>query len=91
MNQGYGGALISGILAARHDWIFYTDGDAHYRLDDLPKLAKVVDESVDVVNGYKVKPSDSWYRRLLGSVYQRFFHLRFRFPIRDVRLQADAG
>src|SRR6187431_1804081 len=26
-NRGYGQALISGFTAARHDWIFYTDGD----------------------------------------------------------------
>ena len=29
-NRGYGQALISGFSAARHDWIFYTDGDAQY-------------------------------------------------------------
>ena len=29
-NRGYGQALISGFSVARHDWIFYTDGDAQY-------------------------------------------------------------
>ena len=29
-NGGYGKALISGFTAARHEWIFYTDGDAQY-------------------------------------------------------------
>src|SRR4051794_26883789 len=29
-NRGYGQALISGFAAARHEWIFYTDGDAQY-------------------------------------------------------------
>src|SRR5687768_13762126 len=30
VNRGYGGALITGFSAARHEWIFYTDGDAQY-------------------------------------------------------------
>jgi glycosyltransferase involved in cell wall biosynthesis len=34
-NQGYGGALKSGIYNSRMEWIFYTDGDAQYDPRDL--------------------------------------------------------
>lgn len=37
-NKGYGGALISAINHTTKDWVFYTDGDAQYRLDELPNL-----------------------------------------------------
>ncbi len=37
-NRGYGGALRSGFAAARGEWVFYTDGDYQYDVDDLRLL-----------------------------------------------------
>ncbi len=83
-NRGYGGALRTGIAAARYDWIFYTDGDAQYDPRELRLLVERAGPDVDVVNGYKIARSDPAYRKLIGALYNRFVKLAFRLRIRDV-------
>src|SRR5262249_8774987 len=52
-NRGYGGALRTGFLQATKDWVFYTDGDGQYDVDELEKLIPLMVDGVDIVNGYK--------------------------------------
>lgn len=82
-NRGYGAALRSGIKTSSKDWVFYTDSDGQYDVEDLRRLYSL-SGTADVVNGYKVGRSDAWYRRLLGSAYNRLVHFAFAIPIRDV-------
>jgi glycosyltransferase involved in cell wall biosynthesis len=83
-NRGYGGALRSGIAAARHEWIFYTDGDGQYDVHELELLTRQAGEAIDVVNGYKIARSDPAYRKAIGWLYNRFVKLAFRLRIRDI-------
>jgi glycosyltransferase involved in cell wall biosynthesis len=82
-NKGYGGALRSGFAAARGDWIFYTDGDAQYDVREIALLWQRRCDA-DVVNGYKIRRSDPWYRAVVGRLYHHFVKTLFRLPIRDV-------
>lgn len=105
-NRGYGGAVKSGIKASKMDWIFYTDGDAQYDPRDLGILLKNKLASADIVNGYKIKRSDPWFRVIAGRIYHYFVKLLFRTPLRDtdcdfrlmrrsifekVKLESDSG
>jgi len=73
-----------GFEACKKDWIFYTDGDAQYHLDELPKLVEKLQETgVDVVNGYKKERGDGFLRMFLGNAYARFSSFIFDLPIRD--------
>ena len=83
VNRGYGGALISGFEAARHDWIFYTDGDAQYDAKEAAVLVPLAVEGVDVVQGYKIGRGDPLYRKVIGRLYHRVVKLLFRLPVRD--------
>jgi glycosyltransferase involved in cell wall biosynthesis len=83
-NRGYGGALHSGFLHATKDLVFYTDGDGQYDVHELPKLLALLNDEVDVVNGYKLKRADKQRRIVLGGLYQRLARVLFRLPIRDV-------
>lgn len=83
-NRGYGGALRSGFQAATKDLVFYTDGDAQYDVFELRKLLTAVQEGVDVVNGYKIRRSDPWYRGVIGTIYADLMRTLFRFRVRDV-------
>ena len=83
-NRGYGGALRSGFESATKDLIFYTDGDGQYDVREIMKLIPLMAEDVDVVNGYKIKRSDSRRRILLGGVYKFLARRMFGLPIRDV-------
>lgn len=83
-NRGYGGALKTGFLEASKEFIFYTDGDAQYDVRELELLVNEMNDSVDVVNGWKIKRHDPFYRVLLGKIYQYTSKLLFSLPIKDV-------
>ena len=82
-NRGYGGALISGFAAARHDWIWYTDGDAQYDAAEAALMVPLATDDVDVVQGYKMGRGDPWYRKVIGRAYHHVVKLLFRLPVRD--------
>lgn len=105
-NRGYGGAIKSGIRNSKMDWIFYTDGDAQYDPRDLRVFFKKKLEKVDIINGYKIKRADPWYRKLTGKIYHYFIKILFKVPISDtdcdfrlmrrsifkvVKLESDSG
>ncbi len=83
-NRGYGGALRTGFKEAKKDFIFYTDGDAQYDVRELLLLVKCMNDDVDVVNGFKIKRSDPFYRVVLGKIYQYTAKFMFALPIKDV-------
>jgi glycosyltransferase involved in cell wall biosynthesis len=83
-NKGYGQALRSGFAAATKDWIFYTDGDAQYNPLEMPRLTEVLNDDIDVVNGYKISRNDAWYRILIGRIYHHIVKISFGFKLRDV-------
>lgn len=82
-NRGYGGALRSGFAAASKDLIFYTDCDAQYDPRELAHLYKALTPKAGMVNGYKIKRHDPWYRIIAGRIYHYFVKLVFGLPIRD--------
>lgn len=81
---GYGGALREGFSHATKDWVFYTDGDGQYDPLELTKLVEHRTDRTDVVNGYKMKRKDRWYRVVMGNAYNWFLQKRYNPPIRDV-------
>ena len=83
-NQGYGAALITGFKNARKDLIFYTDGDGQYDVREIHNLLAQLQPNIDLVNGYKVKRSDAWYRIWIGAAYRRIMRRAFHLSIRDV-------
>lgn len=83
-NQGYGGALISGFKKSSSDLIFYTDGDFQYDVGELSRLVDKLNNKIDVVQGYKVKRFDPWYRVVIGDIYNFGVKLLFAIKIRDV-------
>ncbi len=83
-NRGYGGALRSGFACATKDLIFYTDGDAQYDVFELRKLLPVMQDGVDIVNGYKIERNDPLHRIIIGRLYVILMRMAFFFRVRDV-------
>lgn len=83
-NLGYGAALASGFGNSKKEWIFYTDGDGQYDPKELLLLTNKVNSYLDVVNGFKLKRSDSSVRKILGYFYNFFLHLLYPIPISDI-------
>jgi glycosyltransferase involved in cell wall biosynthesis len=85
-NKGYGGALRSGFAASTKEWVFYTDGDAQYDLNDLASFLEHIGEA-DVINGYKIKRADGLHRAIIGRAYH--WTARFLFGIRMHDIDCD--
>jgi glycosyltransferase involved in cell wall biosynthesis len=83
-NMGYGNALISGFRNAGKDLIFYTDGDGQYDVREIHKLLAHLAPEIDLVNGYKIRRADAWYRIWLGTLYRLAMNRLFKLSIRDV-------
>jgi glycosyltransferase involved in cell wall biosynthesis len=83
-NMGYGNALISGFRNAAKDLIFYTDGDGQYDVREIHKLLTHLAPDIDLVNGYKIRRADAWYRIWLGVLYRLTMNRLFKLSIRDV-------
>ncbi|HVX68581.1 MAG TPA: glycosyltransferase family 2 protein [Mycobacteriales bacterium] len=83
VNQGYGGALKSGFLAAKMDLVFFTDSDNQFDLDELAIFIDLI-QSVDVVAGYRIKRRDPFFRRLNARAWNYLVRALFYVPVRDI-------
>ncbi|MFI5145086.1 MAG: glycosyltransferase family 2 protein [Ignavibacteria bacterium] len=77
-NMGYGSTLKDGFYTAKLDYVFYTDGDNQFDLEELKKFVALVPFS-DIILGYRKKKQYSTYRKLTSFVYNVI--LRFSFGI----------
>jgi glycosyltransferase involved in cell wall biosynthesis len=83
-NRGYGGALRTGFATATRELVFYTDGDAQYDPAEMEALWRRFDDTVDLVNGYKISRSDPLHRIVIGRLYHHTVKLLFGLTVRDV-------
>ena len=77
-NMGYGATLRDGFMNARMDYVFYTDGDNQFDLQELKKFVALIPYT-DIVVGYRKRKQYSTYRKVTSLVYN--FVLRFLFDI----------
>lgn len=82
-NQGYGGALTRGFREATKNWIFYTDGDGQFDLNELPRLLPLL-ETHDVVSCYRLNRQDPWVRKLNAWAWSTLVNLLFAIRLRDI-------
>jgi glycosyltransferase involved in cell wall biosynthesis len=83
MNRGYGEALHTGFRAARLDFIFFTDADNQFDMDELPLLLALADNA-EVVAGYRKIRADPPMRLLNAWAWNRMVRLLFYVPVRDI-------
>jgi glycosyltransferase involved in cell wall biosynthesis len=83
-NRGYGGALQSGFAVASRELVFYTDGDGQYDPRELAEFIAQLAPEDDVVQGWKIKRHDPWYRSVIGWSYCQFVRFAFGLRTRDV-------
>jgi glycosyltransferase involved in cell wall biosynthesis len=82
-NQGYGGAVISGIRAATMPWLVLCDGDGQFDPNDLGRLVARADNS-DAVIGRRARRADSLMRRINGRAWTVLMRLLFGVRTSDV-------
>jgi glycosyltransferase involved in cell wall biosynthesis len=82
-NRGYGEALRTGFLDSRLDFVFFTDADLQFDLNELEEFLQYAG-TVDVVAGYRLNRQDPLKRRLIGYAWNLLVRVLFYVPVRDI-------
>lgn len=82
-NQGYGGAVVRGLAEARKEWIFFTDGDGQFDMNEIPLLVALL-ERCDVAVGYRLKRADPWIRKVNAWAWCSLVRALFGLKVRDI-------
>jgi glycosyltransferase involved in cell wall biosynthesis len=82
-NRGYGAALKSGILAARYDFIFFTDSDGQFDLQELEHLIEW-SSHYDIVTGYRAKRQDPPHRLINAWGWKMLVRMVLGVRVRDI-------
>jgi glycosyltransferase involved in cell wall biosynthesis len=82
-NQGYGAAVYSGLTAASKEWVFFTDSDRQFVLEELERLLAHA-QAADIVIGYRAPRRDPLLRRFYGWGWNRLVTLLFGYTARDI-------
>lgn len=83
VNRGYGAALRSGFRAAKMDWIFFTDSDGQFVMDEIGKLLELGKDH-DFVIGYRGERADPVHRRLYARLFGALVRSVLGVEVRDV-------
>jgi glycosyltransferase involved in cell wall biosynthesis len=82
-NMGYGAALHDGYLAAKYDYVMYTDGDNQYDVREFIPYLHLLEEA-DVLSGYVTKKAVSFRRKVQSEVWNWLVRILFFIWIRDI-------
>jgi glycosyltransferase involved in cell wall biosynthesis len=82
-NLGYGAAIKTGLYSARYPWICYMDADGQFQFQEIKKFLPLV-KSADLIIGYRLKRSDSFYRRFMAKILRFVDWLLFGIVFKDI-------
>lgn len=82
-NMGYGATLLEGFTSAKMDYVFYTDGDNQFDLEELRKFVALAPFS-DIIVGYRKKKQYSFYRKITSFVYNMLLRVMFGIDYIDI-------
>lgn len=85
-NLGYGQALRSGIVASRHDLVFFTDADRQFDIRSLSDMLLIINTvpNVDIIIGYRLKRQDPLLRRFLSWGFNTIVGFIFDLNVKDI-------
>jgi glycosyltransferase involved in cell wall biosynthesis len=82
-NGGYGAALQSGFKRASKAWIFYTDGDGQFDLNELPSLIDLT-ASYDIITCYRQNRQEGFMRKCNAYFWGKLVSFVFKLRIKDI-------
>jgi glycosyltransferase involved in cell wall biosynthesis len=82
-NRGYGAAVRSGLAAARHEYVFLTDGDRQFEPAEIARLVPHV-ATADAVIGWRWRRADPLPRRVAGRAWNLLVRTLLGLDVRDV-------
>ncbi len=82
-NRGYGASLKTGFESSQYDWVFFTDGDLQFSLDQLAEFVPFTNVR-EVIIGYRKKRADGALRSTNARLYKLFVDILFRLNVKDI-------
>jgi glycosyltransferase involved in cell wall biosynthesis len=82
-NLGYGMSLRTGFANAKSEWVFFTDGDGQFDLNQLKEFIPATRSST-VVIGYRTNRAEGSLRALNARLFKLFIDVLFRVHVRDI-------
>jgi len=82
-NMGYGAALRSGLTACRYEYIFFSDSDNQFDLNEISHLISHIRDH-DVVIGYRGKRRDPFMRTINAFGWKLIIRLFLGVRARDI-------
>jgi len=82
-NYGYGKALRTGFENSSYQYVFFSDSDRQFDLNEIRKLVPLMDEA-DIAAGIRVNRKDPFYRRLNAKAYNILVKILFGLNVRDI-------
>lgn len=82
-NLGYGAALCSGFAAASLDYVFFSDSDLQFDLDEMDRLIEWIDQ-YEIVTGYRARRADPMHRLLNAWAWGTLVRFLFGIKVRDI-------
>jgi glycosyltransferase involved in cell wall biosynthesis len=83
VNQGFGAAVFTAFTSAAKEWVFYTDSDRQFKLEELHKLIPLT-EGADLIAGHRVHRADPFLRRVYAFGWWSLCTLLFGYTVRDI-------
>jgi glycosyltransferase involved in cell wall biosynthesis len=82
-NLGYGASLRTGFAKAKHEWIFFTDGDMQFDVSQLQQFVPHT-KTHDVIIGYRKRRAEGNLRAFNANLFKRYIDLLFRLHVKDI-------
>jgi len=83
INRGYGAALASGFNNSLYDWIFFTDGDNQFFINEIEYLLDEI-ENYDIVIGFRKNRQDPWHRLVYAQAWNFLVGTLFDIKFKDI-------
>jgi glycosyltransferase involved in cell wall biosynthesis len=82
-NRGYGAALVSGFQQAKGQYIFFTDADQQFKLNELHELWNFRDHA-EIVVGYRYPRQDPPHRKFNAWAWGRLVRVVTGIRVQDI-------
>ena len=82
-NMGYGAALRSGFAAARGEYVFFTDADLQFDMNEIGLLVAWIGQ-YDIVVGYRKNRADPLHRLVNAWAWNTLIRVALGIRVRDI-------